>query len=337
MATFSVNCPHCGGTLEVQDEWAGMETACPLCSKAFIVPRREIPAPPPPPPQQPAGGYSQAGQADSGAAASSVNCPHCGGTLEVQDEWAGMEVSCPLCSKQFVVPRREVSVPADTECETNGQTVAAEGQQEEVSGKGAISAVCGGLATVGYILALIFIMFFTSNLGNIGVLLLIVAVFLSVIAFIFRVKGPSFRLREGESILFTTRLHCCDSEHDDEITYFTRVTNQRIVLSPVEYPFLPLILAGIIEMTARPKSIAFSWDIDDFTVTLDDSKKKMRFSGRHETRIFITDKAFVRWWETKKGTDLSDCRPRACFGISSALLIVALVVLVVVLIAAFSS
>ena len=74
MATFNVNCPHCGGTLEVQDEWAGMETACPLCSKAFIVPRRSIPAAPPTPraavpqpvSQPPAGGYFQVGQPGSG-------------------------------------------------------------------------------------------------------------------------------------------------------------------------------------------------------------------------------------------------------------------------------
>ena len=65
MATFSINCPHCGGTLEVQDEWAGMETACPLCSKAFIVPRREIPVPPPVS-QPPAGGYCQVEQPASG-------------------------------------------------------------------------------------------------------------------------------------------------------------------------------------------------------------------------------------------------------------------------------
>ena len=41
MATYNINCPHCGGTLEVQDEWAGMETTCPLCSNAFVIPRRE--------------------------------------------------------------------------------------------------------------------------------------------------------------------------------------------------------------------------------------------------------------------------------------------------------
>ena len=337
MATFSINCPHCGGTLEVQDEWAGVETACPLCSKAFIVPRREIPAPPPPPQEQPAGGYSQAEQADSGAAASSVSCPHCGGTLEVQDEWAGMEVSCPLCSKRFVVPRREDAVPSGTECETNGQTAAAEGQEEEVSGKGAFSAICGTIATIGYILGLILLFIVPA----VGALLLIAAVFLSVIAFIFRVKGPPFRLREGERILFTTRLHC-DSVHDDDTTYFTRVTNQRIVLSPIEYPFLPVVLAGLIEMIARPRSIAFSWDIDDFSVTLDDSKKKMRFTGMsftgsRETRVFTKNSAVIRWAEanslrSSSSPQSSSSSPQSSSSKSSfGLLIVALILVLVVI------
>ena len=41
MATFNIICPHCGGLLEVQDEWAGAESTCPLCRKTFVVPRRE--------------------------------------------------------------------------------------------------------------------------------------------------------------------------------------------------------------------------------------------------------------------------------------------------------
>ena len=64
MATFNINCPHCGGTLEVQDEWAGMETACPLCQSSLVIPRREVqgrttarratpPSPPPQPVQSP--------------------------------------------------------------------------------------------------------------------------------------------------------------------------------------------------------------------------------------------------------------------------------------------
>ena len=40
MAVFSIQCPHCGTELEVQDEWADMEVNCPFCQGIFIVPRR---------------------------------------------------------------------------------------------------------------------------------------------------------------------------------------------------------------------------------------------------------------------------------------------------------
>ncbi len=32
-----------------------------------------------------------------------TNCPHCNGELEAQSEWNGMEVSCPLCQKNFTI------------------------------------------------------------------------------------------------------------------------------------------------------------------------------------------------------------------------------------------
>ncbi len=41
-------------------------------------------------------------------AAFNISCPHCEGALEVQDEWADMEMTCPYCKKTFIVPRRDV-------------------------------------------------------------------------------------------------------------------------------------------------------------------------------------------------------------------------------------
>ena len=35
---FKTQCPHCGITLEVDDQWVGMECQCPQCQKTFIVP-----------------------------------------------------------------------------------------------------------------------------------------------------------------------------------------------------------------------------------------------------------------------------------------------------------
>ena len=34
-----------------------------------------------------------------------TRCPHCGSTLNVSSEWEGMELACPLCSKNFTLPR----------------------------------------------------------------------------------------------------------------------------------------------------------------------------------------------------------------------------------------
>ena len=37
MAEFITKCPHCGGELQVQDEWIGMDLECPLCKKHFTL------------------------------------------------------------------------------------------------------------------------------------------------------------------------------------------------------------------------------------------------------------------------------------------------------------
>ena len=35
-----------------------------------------------------------------------MECPHCGEKLTVQDEWAGMEATCPFCQGDIIVRRR---------------------------------------------------------------------------------------------------------------------------------------------------------------------------------------------------------------------------------------
>ena len=39
MAEFEIQCPHCGTTLTVQEEWIGMNVECPLCKKNFVIER----------------------------------------------------------------------------------------------------------------------------------------------------------------------------------------------------------------------------------------------------------------------------------------------------------
>ena len=70
MSSFNCNCPHCGGVLEAQDEWRGMEAECPLCHGAFTIPA-----------------------ADASKSQSSLACQNCGTELR-----PGMKF-CPECGK----------------------------------------------------------------------------------------------------------------------------------------------------------------------------------------------------------------------------------------------
>ena len=90
MAKFNVNCPHCGTTLEVQDEWTGKAVRCPGCQNSFTVP----------------GGSANSAPVMPSVPANEfpMNCPHCGSTLMVKNEWLGMELSCPNCQNSFTVP-----------------------------------------------------------------------------------------------------------------------------------------------------------------------------------------------------------------------------------------
>ena len=45
-------------------------------------------------------------------AVSNINCPHCGIALEVENEWQGMELTCPQCQRDFVcqIPQQNGAV-----------------------------------------------------------------------------------------------------------------------------------------------------------------------------------------------------------------------------------
>ena len=40
-------------------------------------------------------------------AAFNTNCPHCSAELQVQEEWIGMEVECPMCKNNFIISANE--------------------------------------------------------------------------------------------------------------------------------------------------------------------------------------------------------------------------------------
>ena len=56
-----------------------------------------------------------------------TKCPHCNSELQVQDEWIGMEVECPLCHKMFAINKSSAIVETEkTEAVTNSALAADE-------------------------------------------------------------------------------------------------------------------------------------------------------------------------------------------------------------------
>lgn len=45
MSDIQFQCPHCGGSLAVDEAGAGLQVPCPLCAKAIVIPQRVIPTP----------------------------------------------------------------------------------------------------------------------------------------------------------------------------------------------------------------------------------------------------------------------------------------------------
>lgn len=51
-----------------------------------------------------------------------TNCPHCNGELEVQDEYIGMTLECPLCQSEFVLQKKETA-PTEKPCPSCGNMI----------------------------------------------------------------------------------------------------------------------------------------------------------------------------------------------------------------------
>lgn len=107
MPSFNIKCPFCSVVLEVQDEWAGMETNCPECQNAFIIPQRDsedasAPAEPPTPPESSTPHLSRKytlrlSHSDESETQTEINCPGCGRNIEVPLGSSVNGMACPYC------------------------------------------------------------------------------------------------------------------------------------------------------------------------------------------------------------------------------------------------
>ena len=266
-----------------------------------------------------------------------VKCPLCFRELMVQTEWAGMEVQCPLCQgtirlPEFQAPPAAVAASvaaapshqplAEVNCE--GQT---EEYEEELTQMQSLAAIASSVAFIFYLVGIILLF----TISDWGAGLIIVGIILSFFGFIFR-KRVKFVLEPGEQIILTCRLHDSDSD-----TYFTRITDRRVVLCAVEYPFLPVVLAGLIEIFSKPKNIAYAWNIEDIrSVEIQKSfmSKNMVIRTSTEELVCSYDAKFLEWWESDEKNNAQDFKQN---WISTLVIITCAILAAIFAFAAFSS
>ena len=142
MAEFETKCPHCGATLQAQDELIGMDVECPACQKTFKIsppnpdegkstppPFPGVPAaaihirpiaghsdPPPSPgvsekPDTPPAPGVTAGN-DPGEKTFIFVCPDCGTQAELPIILKGKEYECKVCCETTIAePATEKKCP----------------------------------------------------------------------------------------------------------------------------------------------------------------------------------------------------------------------------------
>jgi hypothetical protein len=102
MNPVPMQCPLCGGMIQIDPAYAGQQVGCPLCQGAMLLPPPEFFGISPPgyspqeyPPQYPREMPPDLPQ---------LGCPMCGGAFQVSPEMAGQQVACPHCQNAVSIP-----------------------------------------------------------------------------------------------------------------------------------------------------------------------------------------------------------------------------------------
>lgn len=128
MSDITFSCPHCQNPLVVDEEGAGLEIPCPVCSRQITIPEAsEVRPEPEPSPleglplseddldrlaleilRRSKGGTGGQGarivKNNEGGRDIAFNCPRCDTHLVVDIAGAGLEISCPNCSADIGIP-----------------------------------------------------------------------------------------------------------------------------------------------------------------------------------------------------------------------------------------
>lgn len=121
--SFHFRCPHCNAKLEAEDDWNGMEAACPKCSQTItIVPETTpekpkiqltpITSPTLTEAQHPVSTQSHPPKNPSASNKFPFICPSCGTLTDLDSSLQNQEYECPACcEKSIAVPATEKPCP----------------------------------------------------------------------------------------------------------------------------------------------------------------------------------------------------------------------------------
>ena len=126
--SFHFRCPNCNAKLEAEDDWAGLETACPTCNQIIPItpettqekPKIKLtPITPQPRIISPSSPVSPVPPTTSRQQAANFNsstfpfiCPACGTLLELESSLENQEYECPACCEKSIArPATEKTCP----------------------------------------------------------------------------------------------------------------------------------------------------------------------------------------------------------------------------------
>ena len=110
MNPVPMQCPLCGGMIQIDPAYAGQQVSCPLCQGVMLLPPPEffgIPAGfavQQPPGYQPQEHSSQGYPPEAPPNLPQLGCPFCGGAFQVSPEMTGHQVGCPHCQNAVTIP-----------------------------------------------------------------------------------------------------------------------------------------------------------------------------------------------------------------------------------------
>ena len=269
---FIFICPECNTVAELSESMKDKEYECPCCCESSIA--------------------QETLERD---------CPQCGEKVKIK------ATICKHC-KQKISPLREDTVSVSqlsgikelatlTPIDNNNNQGKRSSIFKYTDTSSLIVSILWGLSTIAWIISIVCI--FINGIA--WLIFFLIGLGLSALALAFK-KDKKFELQNNEVIISTCRLKSVDM-----LSYYVRMTNQRLVLSAIEYPLLPLFITYMIEGFAKPKRITYAWNWNDIKSITMISQKKWLFTASciviedsKEKKVFSASKKLADFWNYRQ-------------------------------------